>query len=356
MARPLAAAPSSSAKRPRTLSEHVTIVVVLVAVMFGAQWLVHPLGASHVRQARDVDPLRASDVMHYADGSTVTLVELIQRSGTDSGDEEEGPVDISLVVPAYNEEVRLPVMLRKTLPFLEQWSAEDKLRYEVIVVDDGSRDATVRVALAHAAQLSSPWALAVLKLAGNRGKGGAVKQGVKAARGKYVLMVDADGATDITALPRLYREVRRIEQVKSEVTGSTEPVGITIGSRAHLVEKSVATRAFYRTVLMKGFHLLVTVLCTKNIRDTQCGFKLFTRGAAKLLFNALHLESWAFDIELIYLAERLGIPMSEVAVKWEEVDGSKLIQSKLDVVFTSLNMARDMLAVRVAYIVVLWKV
>jgi dolichyl-phosphate beta-glucosyltransferase len=213
----------------------------------------------------------------------------------------------------------------------------------------------VKVALQHAQNLASNDDLKVLKLAENRGKGGAVKQGVKAARGKYILMLDADGATDITALPRLYREVRRIQTVNTDIRGSSEPLGITIGSRAHLEEKSVATRAFYRTILMRGFHLLVTLLCTQNIRDTQCGFKLFTREAGKLLFDSLHLESWAFDIELIYMAERLGIPMSEVAVTWEEVDGSKLIQSKADVVVTSLNMARDMLTVRVAYMLGLWK-
>ncbi len=83
--------------------------------------------------------------------------------------------------------------------------------------------------------------------------------------------------------------------------------------RAHLAEKSIASRAFYRTILMKGFHFLVTILCTKNIEDTQCGFKLFTNQAAKILFRNLHLRRWAFDIELIYQAEALGIQMKEVS-------------------------------------------
>ena len=74
----------------------------------------------------------------------------------------------------------------------------------------------------------------------------------------------------------------------------------------------MASRAFYRTILMKGFHILVMIFCTPSIRDTQCGFKLFTRVAAQTLFANIHLERWAFDIELIYLAESLGVPMAEV--------------------------------------------
>lgn len=325
----------------------------LLALMFFAQWLVFPFGNSQIRRAKDLDPAREPDILLYADGSTTTLNQLMKLIDENIGD----PVpDISLVVPAYNEEIRLPVMLRKTLPFLESWCEEEKLSFEIIIVDDGSNDGTVKVALQHGQNLPSKEELKVLKLAENRGKGGAVKQGVKAARGKYILMLDADGATDITALPRLYREIRRIEMVNSGIRGSNEPLGITIGSRAHMQENSVATRAYYRTILMRGFHLLVTLLCTQNIRDTQCGFKMFTREAGKLLFNSLHLESWAFDIELIYMAELLGIPMSEVAVSWEEVDGSKLIQSKADVVVTSLNMARDIVTVRVAYMLGLWKI
>lgn len=84
-------------------------------------------------------------------------------------------------------------------------------------------------------------------------------------------------------------------------------------SRAHLADKSVATRAFYRTILMKGFHVLVTILCTRNIQDTQCGFKLFTNEVAKVIFENLHLNRWAFDIELIYQAEALGVHMDEVS-------------------------------------------
>lgn len=87
---------------------------------------------------------------------------------------------------------------------------------------------------------------------------------------------------------------------------------IIIIFRAHLEGKSVATRSLHRTILMYGFHLLVLILCTKNVKDTQCGFKLFTRNTARQLFQDLHLERWSFDIELIYVAEMLSIPLIEV--------------------------------------------
>ena len=132
-------------------------------------------------------------------------------------------------------------------------------------------------------------------------------------------------------------------------------VGFVLGSRAHLAEKSIATREFYRTVLMKGFHFLVMMLCTDQVQDTQCGFKLFTKPVAQLLFGNLHLHRWAFDIEIIYQAQALGVAMKEVSVNWHEVEGSKLIRTKLDVVTTSLTMARDMLAVRLAYVLGFWK-
>lgn len=141
------------------------------------------------------------------------------------------------------------------------------------------------------------------------------------ARGNYLLMVDADGATKASDLGRLMTEVKRIER---------NDLGIAIGSRAHLQESSKANvslcsahtprevmshmclqRTFFRTVLMHGFHALVEFLCGGHgINDTQCGFKLFTREAAKRLFPVQHIERWAFDVELLYLASHKNIPMT----------------------------------------------
>lgn len=107
--------------------------------------------------------------------------------------------------------------------------------------------------------------------------------------------------------------------------------------RAHLQSDSVAKRAFYRTVLMYGFHFLVSIFCTKSIRDTQCGFKLFTRKSAQILFSNLHLDRWAFDIELIYIAEQLKIPLIEVILM--QANYFSCFTSSMDIGWSQL--ARD---------------
>jgi len=259
---------------------------------------------------------------------------------------------LSLVIPAYNEEVRLPVMLDATLAYLEAWkksSGSKKMTYELIVVDDGSTDRTAEVASGYSRRLGSD-VLRVLKLRMNRGKGGAIKEGMWHTRGEYALMVDADGATDITCLKRL---LTRTQGVEEGMEGGS--MGVGVGSRAHYEKDSVATRAWYRTILMKGLHMLVTVLISGRIKDTQCGFKLFTRAANRILFGTLHLERWGFDLEIVHVCDRLGLPLVEVAVNWQEVEGSKLITNKLDVVLASVGIFRDMLCVRLCYLLGVWK-
>jgi len=114
----------------------------------------------------------------------------------------------------------------------------------------------------------------------------------------------------------------------------------------------IIQRKFHRKLLMYGFHFLVSCLCVKNVRDTQCGFKLFTRKAACLIFRNQHLQRWCFDVELLYLAQKhFGIPIVEVAVNWTEIPGSKI-----DVFRESFNMGRDMVLVRFLYMFRVWRV
>ncbi|EGD73473.1 dolichyl-phosphate beta-glucosyltransferase [Salpingoeca rosetta] len=160
------------------------------------------------------------------------------------------------------------------------------------------------------------------------------------ARGRTLLMADADAATDIRDLPRLQNKLNDIQQGGNAVV---------VGSRAHLVDEAVASRSVFRTVLMFGFHFLVSFLCVKGIKDTQCGFKLFTRKTAKALFTRMHIERWAFDVELLYMAQRLGFPAAEVAVNWKEVDGSKV-----DPLLDAIQMARDLVRIRALYMFGFW--
>jgi len=110
-------------------------------------------------------------------------------------------------------------------------------------------------------------------------------------------------------------------------------------------------RTFFRNFLMYGFHFLVYVLCVRGIKDTQCGFKLFTRAAAATLFTALHINRWAFDVELLYIAQQLGMPMKEVAVNWEEIEGSKMVPF-----WSWVQMGRDLLFIRLRYLFGLWSI
>lgn len=177
-------------------------------------------------------------------------------------------------------------------------------------------------------------------------------------------MVDADGATEITDLQRL--EVALDRKAK-------DGEGVAVGSRAHLQNEAVAKvtdpgatlehkgslalticwtqRSFLRTVLMHGFHTLVVVLGgVREVRDTQCGFKLFTRGAGRRLFHNVHLERWCFDVEVLYIAQCMGIPVAEVAVNWTEIDGSHL-----DPLWSAIEMLKDLLLIRLFYLTGTWR-
>lgn len=199
--------------------------------------------------------------------------------------------------------------------------------YEIIIVDDGSKDKTSQVALQASTKYGAD-VVRLLKLRKNRGKGGAVKmvrktfpffqsqmkykcniylyQGMLRARGSLLLMVDADGATEINDLNKLEAALKNVQNSERIETI------VCIGSRAHLEKDAIATRSFIRNFLMHALHFLVSFICVKGISDTQCGFKLFTRSAALLLFPSLHIQRWAFDLEILFMARKLDFIIKEV--------------------------------------------
>lgn len=260
--------------------------------------------------------------------------------------EDKSSVHLSVIVPAYNEEKRLPVMLDECLEYLESQVKKDSLfTYEVLVVDDGSRDRTTNVALEYSLKYGCD-KVRVLTLVKNRGKGGAVRLGMFSSRGKQLLFADADGATKFEDITKLQNNLKDILKGESEDEG----LALVCGSRAHLEEDAIASRSIFRTFLMKGFHLLVWFLAARTIRDTQCGFKLLTRPTARLCFPSLHIERWAFDVELIYIAEHIGIPLGEVAVRWTEIEGSKIVP-----VWSWLQMGRDLILIWLRYSIGAWR-
>lgn len=174
-------------------------------------------------------------------------------------------------------------MLEECMEYLEN-RAKNNFTYEVIVVSDGSKDKTVQVALEYTKKFTSN-KFRVLELIENRGKGGAVRLGMMSARGRYLLFADADGATK-------FADYASLEKSMMNIAKDWHENALTIGSRAHLEEVATAQRSIFRTVLMHGFHLLVWLFAVRKIKDTQCGFKLLTRSAARIIFDLMHVERW----------------------------------------------------------------
>jgi len=252
-------------------------------------------------------------------------------------------IDLSVIIPAYNETSRLPSMLETTINHLNSSPIRKTRTYELLIVDDGSTDDTSALALKLAQQyLESD--IRVVTLEKNLGKGGAVRHGMLHARGKRLLMVDADGASRFEDLELLWKAM-------DEFGPKTKPA-MVVGSRAHLVKsEAVVKRALLRNILMYGLHTILRIVGVGHIRDTQCGFKLFSRSAAQQIFPVQHLATWIFDVELLLLAKQLGIPVAEVPVEWHEVAGSKL-----NVVIDSLQMLKDLLVLRANQLTGRWKV
>ncbi|XP_038889980.1 dolichyl-phosphate beta-glucosyltransferase-like [Benincasa hispida] len=260
---------------------------------------------------------------------------------------------MSLIVPAFNEEYRLHGALEETINYLQQRAAKDKsYSYEVIIIDDGSVDGTKGVAFNFVRKYSVE-NVRVILLGRNHGKGEAIRKGMLHSRGELLLMLDADGATKITDLEKLENQIHAVVKKEASRDPSIRISDIPIaafGSRAHLEEKALATRKWYRNFLMKGFHLVVLLTAGPGIRDTQCGFKMFTRSAGRKLFSNIRLKRWCFDVELVYLCKFFGIPMIEVSVNWSEIPGSKLSPRSI------LNMLWELALMSVGYRTRIWRI
>ncbi|CAH4036106.1 dolichyl-phosphate beta-glucosyltransferase [Pieris brassicae] len=266
---------------------------------------------------------------------------------------EQSPVvHLSVIVPAYNEEERLPPMLDEAIEFLEKRTQEQpSYKYEIIVVSDGSKDNTVNVAEKYVEKYGCE-KIRCLELIKNRGKGGAVKLGILSCRGSSILFADADGASKFEDLNKLETALNELLKCNSttELELTSNSLAVVIGSRAHLEKESLAKRSLFRNILMYGFHFLVWFFTVKGIKDTQCGFKLFTRQAARNCFGSLHVNRWAFDVELLYIAQKLNIPIVEIPVRWTEIDGSKVTP-----VLSWIQMGCDLAIIWLKYKIGAWK-
>jgi dolichyl-phosphate beta-glucosyltransferase len=203
---------------------------------------------------------------------------------------------LSVVIPAYNEEVRLP----PTVESIHEFVTRHGYDAEIIVVDDGSTDRTFDAAAALQHRFSE---LRVLKQPRNLGKGAAVRAGVLASRRRTILFSDADLSTPIASLERLWPWLDRGYEV-------------AVGSRSAPRSEVLRHQSFLRENMGRVFNRIIGLLGLRGFRDTQCGFKLFRAEAGKHLFRALKTRGFAFDVEILIRARRLGFKVAEVGVQW----------------------------------------
>eukprot|EP01122_Echinamoeba_exundans_P009046 TRINITY_DN3113_c0_g1_i2.p1 TRINITY_DN3113_c0_g1~~TRINITY_DN3113_c0_g1_i2.p1 ORF type:complete len:340 (+),score=80.03 TRINITY_DN3113_c0_g1_i2:33-1052(+) len=324
-----------------TLGGLVTLQQSIVLLSFLLLLILSAFGVSIFTGVQRHVSLLLPDEKFYIDASTQSRVAF--PAPFSEPETAKDNIYLSVIFPAYNEEQRMPATIQETIEYLKQRSKKDsKFTWEIIIVDDGSRDATFKLAMEFSKKEGAD-RVRVLKLVRNRGKGGAVKCGAFVARGRYILMADSDNATQFSDVEKLEAACAKVER---------DGLCVGVGSRAHLEETAVAERTVFRNILMWGFHFLVRFVGgIHGIKDTQCGFKMFSRKAAALLFPSQHVERWCFDIELLYLASHFRIPAVEVAVRWEEIAGSKL-----DPMSASAQMARDLFRIRLFYLLGFWKI
>ena len=217
---------------------------------------------------------------------------------------------LSVVIPAYNEEKRLPDNLKRVAAYLRNTGYPQA---EVLVVNDGSSDGTSAIASTLAAELGgNDLSLRVLENPGNRGKGYSVRHGMLEASNDWILFSDADLSAPIEECEKLIAAVD-----SGRFQGA-------IGSRA--IDRSLigVHQPLFRELMGRMFNLVVRTVAGLRFADTQCGFKLFSKRAARRIFPKQRLERFGFDVEILYLAKKLELPVAEVPVVWNDVEGTKV--------------------------------
>jgi dolichyl-phosphate beta-glucosyltransferase len=213
---------------------------------------------------------------------------------------------LSVVIPTFNEEKNIPEALRRISAYLEL----KKCAWEALVLNDGSRDRTQDVFLKYV-QEHPGQPVRVLRFDPNHGKGFAARQGMLAAKGRYVLLTDADMSAPIKEVDKLIAAIEN-------------GCDVAIGSRAVRAPGCDVRQSFKRWLSGRIFNIFVQSLALPGIYDSQCGFKCFSNEAAKKIFSAQKLNGFAFDVEALFLARRFGYKIAEVPVMWSEGKDSKI--------------------------------
>ena len=227
----------------------------------------------------------------------------------------------SIIIPAYNESERLAL----SLPKVVEYTDKNDLQAEIIVVDDGSRDDTAEV-VRHFARTHPE--VRLLENPGNRGKGYSVRNGMLHALGDVMLFTDADLSSPIYEASKLFAAIQ-------------QGADVAIGSRWLQAELQTERQPWFRQLYGRLFNLALRLTLGLNYRDTQCGFKAFTRAAAHTVFTRQRIERWGFDPELLFLANKFNLRTVEVPVEWAHDHRSKISPLR-----DGLKMGVEMLSVR----------
>ncbi len=245
------------------------------------------------------------------------------------------PIDLSVIVPAFNEEERIG----PTLADLDNVLAAMSIRYQILVVDDGSSDGTAALVTRMARKRQS---IHLMRTFPNRGKGHAVRVGMLAAAGAVRLMSDADGSMPASEIGKLYQPV----------AGGKKD--IVLGSRWAGNHHRNSDQPIWRRLWSRTCNYFIQRTVVAGVADTQCGFKAFSASAATALFSRATINGWAFDLEILALASRLGYSMAEVPVEWTDDERSKInpIQDFIKVIREWItirkNLSRDVYQLREA--------
>jgi dolichyl-phosphate beta-glucosyltransferase len=229
------------------------------------------------------------------------------------------PLALSVIVPAFNEQRRIGTTLTALIDYLRQQAWE----WEVRVVDDGSRDRTAEVA----ESFSQGEPRVVVQREPHRGKGGAVKAGILAARGEYRFICDADLSMPI-------HEIRRF------LPPALKDFDVAIGSREGKAARRIGEPA-HRHVMGRLFNLAVQQLTLPGIEDSQCGFKMFTARAANSIFPRVTVDGWAFDVEVLTVARAQGLRIVQVPIEWRYSH-----DSQLSMIRDGFGMALELLRIK----------
>lgn len=226
---------------------------------------------------------------------------------------------LSIVIPAYNEAERII----PTIGAIASYVSDLGFPWELIIADDGSKDETVQLV-----QDLGFVNLRVLIAPQNGGKGSAVQRGMLAAKGKYVLFADADNSTPIEQVVNLLHKLEN------------EGYDVAVGSRA-AAGASEDNKRFIRHLMSNGLRFIVRNFFGIKVRDTQCGFKMYTKEAAQHLHQTQTIMGFSFDLEILYLANKFGYQIAEVPVQWMDAPGSKVDTSK-----EAIRFLRDLLKIK----------